>query len=333
VTSHDLDEPLTSAPSFFVFGPERSGTTLLAFLLSGQPGIFCLNDSFVFRTFLDSVMAVSPSSARLAPRRVVRTLPALLVELTRGTATKNRSFRELVYRAQERVLRRRYPPHHVLSTEERDRFMRALIARYGRGSEFLRDYQDAARSVADSVTSAGSIDLRTVFAISLDRLTRVLTGAEERVTILGEKTPIHTMLSRWILDDLYPESRGCLVVRHPVSNIFSIAKRSPSLSEAKSLYLSFCGPLLELAEHPRVEIVKFEDLVEDTLSTMERIVVALGGAQFDPSLPVAAYTKNQYTGDRVDASRNPSPDELFTDRERAEIRRQFEPIYSAFDYR
>lgn len=35
-------------PSFFVFGPERSGTTLLTFLLSGQPGVFVLNDSCVF---------------------------------------------------------------------------------------------------------------------------------------------------------------------------------------------------------------------------------------------------------------------------------------------
>jgi hypothetical protein len=333
VTSNERDEPLTSAPSFFVFGPGRSGTTLLAFLLSGQPGIFCLNDSFVFRSFLDSVMAVSSSSAKLTPRRVVRTLPALLVELTRGSAVKNRSFRELFYRAQERVLRRRYPPHHLLTTDERERFMETLIARYGRGSDFLRDYQDAARSAADSVHSARSVDVRTALSISIMRLTRSLTGADERVTIFGEKTPIHIMLSRWILDDLYPESRGILVVRHPVANIFSIAKRSSSLSEAKSWYLSFCGPTLELAEHPRIDIVRYEDLIGDPISTMERLVVALGGTQFDPSLPVAAYTKKQYTGTSVDPSRNPPPHELFTDMERAEIRRQFEPIYSAFDYR
>jgi hypothetical protein len=141
------------------------------------------------------------------------------------------------------------------------------------------------------------------------------------------------MLSRWILDDLYPEARGVVVVRHPVANIFSIAKRSSSLSEAKTRYLSFCGPLLELAEHPRIDVVRFEDLVEDTVSTMERLVIALGGAQFDPSVPVAAYTKNQYTGGSVDASRNPPPHELFTEGERAEIHRQFQAIYSVFDYK
>ena len=52
-------------PSFFVFGPERSGMTLWTFLLAGQPSMFCINDSFLFKCFVDSVMWSSRDRATL----------------------------------------------------------------------------------------------------------------------------------------------------------------------------------------------------------------------------------------------------------------------------
>ena len=70
-------------------------------------------------------------------------------------------------------------------------------------------------------------------------------------TIAGEKTPAHTAYWKWILNDLYPQARGIVVVRHPVTNIASILKRSASLAEAKARYLRFNQAMLELARHTR----------------------------------------------------------------------------------
>ena len=90
--------------------------------------------------------------------------------------------------------------------------------------------------------------------------------------------------------------------------------------------------MLELARHPRVKVVKYEDLVETPGSTMEYVVKAVGGRDFDPSLRLASYAKESYTGDRIDPSRNPQPDELLTAKERADIRRRFDLVFSTFQY-
>ena len=61
------------AARFFVFGPERSGTTLLAFLLSGQPDTFVVNDSFVFDRFAEWALLRSPRAGAHPGARIVIT--------------------------------------------------------------------------------------------------------------------------------------------------------------------------------------------------------------------------------------------------------------------
>ena len=107
-------------PSFFVFGPERSGTTLLTFLLSGQPGMFCMNDSFIFKCFVDSVMWATPGLGNASVSNLLRTLPELLPELVEGGPPKGWSLRESVYRAHTRILCRDYSANYLLSAGERD---------------------------------------------------------------------------------------------------------------------------------------------------------------------------------------------------------------------
>lgn len=168
--------------------------------------------------------------------------------------------------------------------------------------------------------------------MTIGQLSKHFSEPQSSRAILGEKTPVHTFYWKWILETLYPESCGIVVVRHPVTNISSILKRAPSLSAAEARYLRFSRAVVDLANHPRVTVIKYEDLVESPGSAIESAVRFIGGTEFDPSLRLVSYAKGSYTGDRIDPSRNPKPDETLRREDRARIRRRFDQIYSAFQY-
>lgn len=324
----------TRAPPFFIFGPERSGTTLLAFLLSGQPGLFCINDSFIFKSFIDSVSWSAPGPNNRSVSNLLRILADLVPGLLEEGRPEGWSLHELVYRAQVRRVRNNYPPSYRLSSGEVVKYLDFLAHRYEAGGPdgFLHEYRQTIPSLSTAMRSGNPIPLQSLFSETLKRLSSQFNEAQSEDTIVGEKTPAHTVYWKWILDSLYPQSQGVVVVRHPITNIASILRRTSSLSAAKARYQSFSRAIVDLASHPRVTVIKYEELVGSPSSTIGHVVKAIGGRGFDPSLRLASYAKGAYTGDRIDPSRNPRPDDLFTADERMRIRRRFNRILSAYQY-
>ena len=324
----------TQPPRFFVFGPERSGTTLLAFLLSGQPRLFCINDSFVFKCFIDSVMWSTPERGNRSITSILRILPDLGSALVEGGRPEDWSLRQMVYRGQLRKLSNTYSPGHEPSAGEVDRYLNFLAARYEAGgrASFLHEYWELVPSLSAAMRSLKPATLKVMFSMTLNHLSSHFNESQSADTIMGEKTPVHTVFGKWILDSLYSQSCGIVVVRHPITNISSILKRASSLSAAKDRYLSVSRAMVDLASHPRITVVKYEDLIESPGSTIERVVDAIGGGDFDPALRLVSHAKGAYTGERIDPSRNPQPDDLFSAEERARIRHQFNHVLSAFQY-
>ena len=125
-----------------------------------------------------------------------------------------------------------------------DRYIAFLAYRYeakSGASSFLSNYWHVVPYLAKTVRSLNPIYLRDVFSMALSHLSAHLNKSQSADTMVGEKTPVHTAYWKWILNELYPQARGVVVVRHPVTNIASILKRSSSLAEAKAGTLGLTG--------------------------------------------------------------------------------------------
>lgn len=322
-------------PSFFIFGPERSGTTVLAFLLSGQPGLFCVNDSFVFRSFVDSVLLARPGSSKRVSGRGLAVLGLQVAKLAaHGDFAGRRSLRELFHRAQETYLLKAFPASHQIGESQIDRYVELLRHRYGRPNrvydDFLVQYLQPLESAVRVFVEMEVVYLADLFSVPLVEIVNRFRPSDDDF-IYGEKTPIHTVFGEWILE-LYPAAKALLVVRHPISNIASLYSRHRPLERALDLYERFTSAVLRLSGHPRVEVVRFEDLLTRSSEVMEYLVRFLGADSFDSSLPLMAYVKRDYTGAKLDNSRHPNPEDLLNAGLRRAIRRRFGPLFEAFTY-
>ena len=322
-------------PKFFVFGAGRSGTTLLAFLLSGQPGLFCINDSFVFRAFVDSVLGLGPSEdkAWIRMSRMLRSV-FLLPDIRGLQAAKGRSLREVLNRMQEDHFLESFPLGTTVHQAELERYLAILRHRYSRikqYDDFLTEYLGPLETAAEELLISSPASIPEVFSLPLVAIARKFRAETDGKFLLGEKTPIHTVYGRWILA-LYPSARGILVSRHPLTNIASLNRRFPPLKRALSLYRRFSAALLELQRHERIKVARYEDLLARPQEVLSALVGWVGGQEFDSSLPMNAYVKRAYTGTSFDPGRDPDPDTLFDQATRQAIRTRFRRIFEAFGY-
>ena len=313
-------------PRFFIFGPERSGTTLLTFLLSGQPNLFVLNDSFVFDRYVEWALMGGSHGEVSKAGRLARLIIGLAPNIRLKSAQDLRYWRRLYYSARARKASQ-LEPDRVLSPTEINGYLQTLKARYlaslvDERSSFLNDY------VKGLAQPEGALSLRNVISAAINSVSALFTDSEG--LILGEKTPIHTPYSEWIMD-LYPDAKAILMVRDPVANVASIMKRYGDFQQSIDSYHIYADTLLTLADSARVLTIRHEDVIESTATTIQSILRFLGpDLRFDPSCPVHSYTKTEYTGRAIDASRvGTTPNTLTVNQER-KIRARFSEIESRF---
>jgi hypothetical protein len=286
-------------PSFFIFGPERSGTTLLTFLLSGQPDVFVLNDSFVFDRYVEWALLGDRTSSFSKAERTMRLMMALAPSILPSFKGKTTSLRQVYYGARARFALR-FGPDDLVSASDAVAFHRVLEARYLGGLDrgvpkFHNDYVEGIPQPGDDVT------IRDLLSSTVDSISRLFDDSHQ--TVLGEKTPIHTPYAEWI-SRLYPSSKRILMVRDPVANVASIHRRIGNFKRAVRAYDLFAECLLSLSSQQDVLVVTHEDLTSSTSSTLAQILSFLDPRlTLDETCPVNAYTKRDYTGGAVDKSR------------------------------
>jgi hypothetical protein len=312
-------------PAFFVFGPERSGTTLLTFLLSGQPDCFVLNDSFVFDRYVEWSMLRRAPSGLSRPGWAARIARGLAPHLRLRSARDLRDWRRPYHEARARRALRCLPdetltPECVRGYYDTLRTRYRLSLAHGRES-FLNAY-------ADALPEPRALAARDLLSHTLEALGRRFRTSAVRA--LGEKTPIHTLYARWILG-LYPEAKAVLVVRRPVANVASILGRTGDFDRALATYGLYGRALLELADSDRVRVVRQEELVSDTPGTLEPLLRFLDPhLRFDPTCPVDSYTKLEYTGRAVDATRAAGAVDRLGPEQQRRVRRRFADIERRF---
>lgn len=71
--------------------------------------------------------------------------------------------------------------------------------------------------------------------------------------------------------DAFPTGLAVCLVRHPLDQILSLRRRNFSFGRALSIWLVETALCLQLAKHSRVHLIRYEDLVYDPVSTLDRL--------------------------------------------------------------
>ena len=314
-------------PAFFVFGPERSGTTLLTFLLSGQPTLFVLNDSFVFDRYVEWTLLRAAPGDLPKLRRLSRLATGLAPSLRLRDLGGLRDWRRPYHAARGRHALR-LDAEEVVSPAEIRGYHDLLKARYllslaHQRSSFLNEYVNGLPQPPENGCTRKDLLSHTIASVSG-------LFVDPADSMLGEKTPIHTAYAEWILR-LYPHAKALAMVRHPVANVASIFKRYGDFERSVEAYSVYAAALVELSESSRVMTVRHEDLVSSTSRTVEAILRFLDPAlPFDAACPVNSYTKSEYTGGAVDVSRLETASDALSPRQQREIRARFSEVERRF---
>ncbi len=338
-----MDLESSRSPDFFLFGCERSGSTLLANLLSSHPNIYTVNDSFVYQIFAKSYLEQSSDGADRLRRRFVRyfrnTLAnrsTWLYNLAMNTRAKLRHSKPTAYIPPTDDL-----PGPDFSVEKLlcTNYIKNLLGHYlqplpgQKEPTWLAEY--AERFDRDGILrtcAAGGWNTRPL----LDACFAQCIPYEHRGdSIVGEKTPAHIYYSSWIRH-LYPQDKFIVLMRSPLSNIAAIYKRAgKNLSAAIDLYKSTYHPQFYFLYDGSSSLpVRYEQLINNPQATMERIYRYLGvepaEADGDVPRPTADYIKQTYVGADIDPARDRKLRKLLSTEEQNMIRRECREIMERF---
>jgi len=314
------------SPDFFVFGVERSGTTLLSFLLGSQPGIFVLNDSFIYDMFIKS-QAVKVGSGML--------------QLYRWVGKRIRPFSKLVrsIRKEPYLLRsvQNLQADTVITYKEARRFHDLLGAGLGSlrseqtsptGESWIAVYRTHL-DLGQIAEHSGSIALVDLLNGTYDQIAKAY--ANNDTVIYGEKTPIHTYYAEWIVP-FYQTRKIILILRNPITNIASLYKRNyQDLNLAIRIYQRYIPNLLWISKLPVVHVIKYEDLILNPKATLRDAVNYLDkNLVFDATLPLIPYIKGEYVGNLIDKSRDNALMNLLNTAQKEKVLKECQPIFQQF---
>ena len=86
-----------------------------------------------------------------------------------------------------------------------------------------------------------------------------------------EKSPTNTYGMQRFLE-LYPQGRGIVMLRDGRDVVCSLMKRGYGFARAASVWVLEGALTLALAKHPRVHLLRYEDLVADSRQTLTRLM-------------------------------------------------------------
>lgn len=291
-------------PNLFIFGCERSGTTLLCALLSEHPQVFATNESFIF-----DVYARFKGYKKLSNPLVYKAF-SILLPLPSG--------------------------EYVVSVAEAKKYLAKLKDRYAisdRGQtqdNWLAQYLDSFNP-SEIITQAETRNL-TLGEIFNMIYSQIVPNEQKHKLIFGEKTPSHFYLSPWI-SSLYPTAKIITLVRHPITNIAAIYKRNQTLGldYAISCYLShFQQRFNFLYAGDKSLIIRYEDLLTNTEATLTQIYRYLNIETEQINTEFNYYIKQNYIGSKIDPQRDLKLQEFLDAKQQSLVRNRCKSVIERF---
>ena len=299
-----------SEPDFYVFGPARSGTTLISSALSTSDNLLVLNDTMVLtRLFsMDFMVKEINNVARLhdmasgfpesivvddfdepADVNHVKWLLALLITTYYNAGT---------------------------SKDEPNKNL-ANFKIHG-------DLLEADRIINEA--RAGTT-WREVLALIYGSL----VPPADNAPVLGEKTPDNIKFHAF-LKEKWPSAKRICVVREPLNNIASIYSRYPvkDLDHVLPHYLEYAKPLLELDTDDTM-FIRYEDFVLNPQETINIVASFLNVPAWHLPAQFHTYNMPEYTGSKIDPDRGNNIDFIQL-AERDQIYAATEQIYEKFQF-
>lgn len=301
--SWGLGEGDKCGPDFFVFGLERSGTTLLGALLSNHPEVCVACDTHVFRSLND---VMTP--------RVERLLRKGLANYVGAPALRAR-----------REGHHLPPPERRVTVSETRRFFSILKARLWQ-PEYLGKLD---HNPAVAGAQAGRLTVAGLTAITYSQL---LPDSERRKHKMGDKTPSHLFLSP-ALRARYPRSRIITLIRQPLTNVATLFKRGHvrSISTAIDMYLSSHARRFSfLYDHQSVHLVRYEDMVRAPDEVLSGVHGYLGLEPRSTGTSFNYYMRRHYVGTVVDPSRDKKALSLLDVEQQRLVRRRCRTVFERF---
>jgi hypothetical protein len=288
------------SPDFFVFGCERSGTTLLCALLSERPEICVVNDSFVYNVLNNQGWARKMQLSYKALSRLTGSLALLS-----GAESSH------------------LPPiDRAVSPEQARQFVNDLLARYKRRADgnWLIQYAERLEAAGDDLVR----NVNTYRDLLDTVLTELVPEDQRQKKLLGEKTPIHSHMQEWLRAS-YPGARSIVLLRHPITNVAAIFKRRQSahgFRESIDVYRSYYEVALSRllrADDVGVTVIRYEDLVASPQETLGGLTKSLGATDGPISDTFHYYVKQSYVGERIEPSRDLELRSLLDDRQQQQV--------------
>lgn len=323
---------------FFVFGPQKCGSSLLTTLLEQHPQVGIATDSVVINIFIDWFTLFKARDINHHPRQddpgKYFTATGLRVDLFNAQA----GYDEVKW-----FLSRLYERYLSTSVGRLEKLLK--VQGSSADLEFLRaeellPYEHGLRLDPVPVLELARAGCRwtDVFTAIIRQLAHTTEGAVP--TIYGEKTPGHM---RFVenLDLCYPDSPFIFVVRHPIANIASYYKRNNAglyiakkgdVHQAIRTYQHFMDPFIKFyRDHrERVLVLRFEDLVADTQAGMDRVFDHLGVDRMPIPARFASGRKGAYVGNTVDQDRAAGAYAVLSPGEQDIVKRSLDYVFNEF---
>lgn len=323
---------------FFVFGPQKCGSSLLATLLAQHPDIAVAVDTVVLNNFFEWLINHKTRDIVFHPEQDE---PAKYFDgnsLRDDVLLQNAGYDEVKW-----FLAVSFSRYFSTSVNR----LRKLLDLQGEkaDSEFLYaeemlPYHHGLALDPQPVLERAKAGCRWSDVIS--EIIRQLAYPEgSSVTpFYGEKTPGHIRFAKFIAA-AYPQARLILMVREPVANVASYYKRNNAglylghkgnIGEALRIYESFMNPCFPFyqANRDRFLVVRYEDLIASPQAAMERVFRHLGAAPFMVGENFGSGAKGVYVGNGIDRKRAESAYSVLGDAETRMVETALADVYREF---
>jgi len=296
-------------PAFFIFGGQRSGTSLFSTLLTQHPEVNVIIDSCIMNQFVKWCHLTVSMQRGQKPLDAPGTDEAFLKYQEKPSEQDVKRFVALMIR------------HWELSSAHFE---------FGKDADFTLRYIDAI-DVAQLITEtrAGRI---SNWKDVLDFIFTTLAsfGKEGRSTYFGEKTPNNGFCVDFI-EKIYPDAKLLCLVRNPFCNIGSLYRRyapASSLEEIVKVYLDYYN--FSVQDSSRLGFVVFDNVLNKTSQVMNDVFGFLGIPPVNIGTGFSAQTVPLYVGDHIDSARHFKSAELLNDAQKEYVRQKCRPIFERF---